>query len=473
MPALRRERREAELARWVRALPDDVVRVRPVLADRVRRRARAGGEFATRRRAAARRRAAGWRPTAARPAQPPPGMVVVDEDGYRSLPGAIEMYRAALALTAATSAATVDARQRGARPGPARTTTWAAAAAARWPGSRPGRRATSPARYAAYTESSRACGSAGHLADVLGCSITLGDLRVAQGRLGDAQRTYEQGLSSRPRPRRRPLRGTADMHVGLAEVLLERDDLAAAAEHLAAAERPRRAQRPAAVPVPLAGRPGPAPRGRGRPRRRARAARRGRRVYDGDYSPNVQPVPAVRARLHPPRRARHARGVGARTAAVADDEPVLPARVRARHAGPLLLARPHRARTRLAAARSACSTGCSRRPRRAAATGTVIEVLVLQALAPRPAATRPPRSARCSRAVALAEPEGYVRRLRRRGPPMAALLRGWPGDRAPRRTSAGSGRARTPARSPCRRRQPWSSRSATASSTCCGCWAPT
>src|SRR5439155_12242805 len=31
MPVMRRERREAELARWVRALPDDVVRTRPVL----------------------------------------------------------------------------------------------------------------------------------------------------------------------------------------------------------------------------------------------------------------------------------------------------------------------------------------------------------------------------------------------------------------------------------------------------------
>src|SRR6185369_4593291 len=31
MPAMARERREAELARWVRDLPDEVVRVRPVL----------------------------------------------------------------------------------------------------------------------------------------------------------------------------------------------------------------------------------------------------------------------------------------------------------------------------------------------------------------------------------------------------------------------------------------------------------
>ena len=49
------------------------------------------------------------------------------------------------------------------------------------------------------------------------------------------------------------LRGTADMHDGLAELALERGDLAAAAAHLAAQRRARRGGRPAPAPLPLAG----------------------------------------------------------------------------------------------------------------------------------------------------------------------------------------------------------------------------
>jgi LuxR family maltose regulon positive regulatory protein len=98
IPTMARERREAELARWVGALPDGVVRNRPVLAvllagalilvsdldtvderlSDVERSVRADDGT--------------W------PAQPPPDLTVVDEDGYRSLPARIAMYRAALAL---------------------------------------------------------------------------------------------------------------------------------------------------------------------------------------------------------------------------------------------------------------------------------------------------------------------------------------------------------------------------------------
>ena len=35
---------------------------------------------------------------------------------------------------------------------------------------------------------------AGHLSDVLGCTTTLADIRITQGRLDDAQRTLEDAL---------------------------------------------------------------------------------------------------------------------------------------------------------------------------------------------------------------------------------------------------------------------------------------
>ncbi len=58
-----------------------------------------------------------------------------------------------------------------------------------------------------------------------------------------------------------------------------------------------------------------------------------------------------------------------------------------------------------------------------ARTGSVIEILVLQALgSPRAGRRRAPPSCRLERALALAEPEGYVRIFVDEGAPMTALL---------------------------------------------------
>ena len=56
-------------------------------------------------------------------------------------------------------------------------------------------------------------------------------------------------------------------------------------------------------------------------------------------------------------------------------------------------------------------------------TGSVIEILIVQALALRARKDVPEALLSLDRAVALAEPEGYVRVFADEGPPMAALLR--------------------------------------------------
>ena len=293
MPALARERREAERARWLRALPDAVVQTRPVLAVAFVGTLAQVSDFATVGRrlddveALLRPHGGAW------PQQPPPGLVVVDEEGYRSLPATIGMYRAALALHDGDIGATVAQARAAlalAPPGDdlVRAGAGALAGLASWAAG------DIAGAHAAYTESVAGLRNAGFLADVLGCSVTLGDLCLVQGRLGAARRTFEAGLDLGAGR----LRGTADMHVGLAGVLLERDDLAGAAEHLAAAERlgehkglPQNPYRSRVVLARLREVEGDLD---------AALALlvEAERVYDGDYSPNVQPVPAVRARLH-------------------------------------------------------------------------------------------------------------------------------------------------------------------------------
>ena len=145
----------------------------------------------------------------------------------------------------------------------------------------------------------RASNGPGNISDVLGCSITLGDLRITQGRLGDARRTYEDALQlAAAHEVDGPLRGTADMLVGLSQIACERNDLAATAAHLRA--RRRRSASASVCPSSPTGGGWPA-RGCARPGEIWPGAvdllEEAERVYVGDFSPNVRPVPAQRARV--------------------------------------------------------------------------------------------------------------------------------------------------------------------------------
>src|SRR5205823_10846321 len=74
--------------------------------------------------------------------------------------------------------------------------------------------------YAAARASLR---RAGHHADALGCTIALADIRIAQGRLREAMRTYEEALRLAAEHGGPVLRGTADMHVGISGLHRERN----------------------------------------------------------------------------------------------------------------------------------------------------------------------------------------------------------------------------------------------------------
>ena len=139
---------------------------------------------------------------------------------------------------------------------------------------------------------------AGHIADVLGCAITLADIEIVQGRLTDAMRTYERSLRLAADQDGPVLRGTADMYVGMAALHRERDDLPAATQLLLAEPGAGRAPRDAAEPATARGSRWP---GSERPREtwtaRVELLDDAERVYVGDFSPDVRPIPAVRARV--------------------------------------------------------------------------------------------------------------------------------------------------------------------------------
>ena len=100
IPVMRKTRQEATVRGWLEALPDEVVRVRPMLSFAVAGALLTVGELEgveVRLRDAERwlqEAAATGEGSPARPGE----MVVADEEEYRRLPGAIELYRSALAL---------------------------------------------------------------------------------------------------------------------------------------------------------------------------------------------------------------------------------------------------------------------------------------------------------------------------------------------------------------------------------------
>ena len=408
---------------WLKALPDEVVRVRPMLSFAVAGALLTGGEpeeVEARLRDAER-----WLGEAAATGEgtlaPPGEMIVADEEEYRRLPGAIELYRSALALVRGDVPGTVRHARRtldlaltedhGVRAGAA-----GFLGLAFWTSG------DLEAAHPAWAQCAAGLRRSGQIADIFGCAIAMADIRLVQGRLGEAMRTYDQALQRASEQGGPVLRGTADMYVGMSEVHRERGDLQAATQQLLRSqelgEHNGLPQNPYRWRVAMA---------------RIRQAEgdlggaldllnEAERLYVGDFFPNVRPVPALKARVWIAQdRLGEALGWAREQGLSADDdlsylrefEHITLARMllaryqdeRSRHQAALLLDR-----LLLAAEEGG-------------RTGHVIEILVLQALALQAPGHIPAALACLERAVTLAEPEGYVRVFADEGPPMASLLR--------------------------------------------------
>jgi LuxR family maltose regulon positive regulatory protein len=426
IPAMLRSRQEAAVLGWLELLPDEVVRVRPVLSVGYAGALLAGGEFEG---VEARLRdAEGWLDgaTGIRQGSPAPAaeMVVVDDAEFRRLPAEIELYRAAQALVRGDGPGTVRHARRALELSPADDHLGRASAAALM-GLASWASGNLEAGHSGYAECMAGLRRAGHIADTFGCAIALADIRRTQGRLGEAMRTYEQALQRATQQGGPVLRGTADMYVGMSELHRERDDSPAATQQLL---RSQELGEHMGLP-------------QNRYRWRVAMARireaegdlggaldllsEAERLYVGDFFPNVRPVPALRARV------RVAQGelgealgwARERGLSVTDDLSYL------REFEHITLARVLLAQyTAKRAERSIQeATRLLERLLRAAEegqrTGSVIEILVLQALAHQARDDIPAALASLRRAVTLAEPEGYVRIFADEGPPIASLLR--------------------------------------------------
>jgi LuxR family maltose regulon positive regulatory protein len=426
IPAMLRSRQEAAVLGWLELLPEEVVRVRPVLSVGFAGALLAGGEFEG---VEARLRdAEGWLDgaTGIRPGSDAPAaeMVVVDDAEFRRLPAEIELYRAAQALVRGDGPGTVRHARRALGLSPADEHLGRASAAALM-GLASWASGDLEAGYSGYAECMAGLRRAGHIADTFGCAIALADIRRTQGRLGEAMRTYEQALQRASQPGGPVLRGTADMYVGMSELHRERDDLPAATQQLL---RSQDLGEHTGLP-------------QNRYRWRVAMARirqaegdldgaldllnEAERLYVGDFFPNVRPVPALRARVRVAQgELGEALGWAREQGLSVDDdlsylrefEHITLARV--------LLARYQDERAeRSVHEATRLLEGLLRAAEEGERTGSVIEILVLQALARQARGDVPAALASLRHALTLAEPEGYVRIFADEGPPMASLLR--------------------------------------------------
>ena len=233
VPAMGRNRQEAMVLGWLKALPDELVRARPVLSVHYAGALLLNGELEG---VEARLRdAEQWLDTKTDMGElaltSSAEMVVVDEAEFRGLAGNIAVYRAAIALALGDVANTMKYARRALDLVPEDDDHWRGSAAgflglAYWTSG------DLEAAHRFYAECMARVQRAGYLSDALGCSIALADIRISQGRLREAMSTYERGLQLATEQGGTVLRGAADMHVGMSELHRERDDLDAATQHL-------------------------------------------------------------------------------------------------------------------------------------------------------------------------------------------------------------------------------------------------
>ncbi len=424
-PATRQYRQEVTLRRWLEALPAELLQVRPVLSDAYAGSLLVRGEVEGVE--SHLQDAERWldpmtdgRGAIARS----PEIVVVDEEGFRALPASIAVHRAGQARILGDVAGTMAYARRAldlvgeddhlgrggaaALLGLAHWTNGDLDAAHRW-----------------YADGMASLEKAGYRSDVIGGAITQADIRIAQGRLSEAMTRYERGLEIATQQAGTVLRGAADMHVGMSMVLRERNELDAALRHLLTS---RELGEHVGLP-------------QNRYRWRVAMARireaegdldnavdllnDAQRLYVSDFSPEVRPIPALRAQVWIRQgRLGEARGwVRERGLSVDEDLTYL------REFEHITLARVLLAQ--YAAERAEGSihevTSLLKRLLRAAEegerTGSVLEVLVMQALAHQAQDDIPTALAALQRALTLAEPEGHIRTFVDEGQPMASLLR--------------------------------------------------
>jgi LuxR family maltose regulon positive regulatory protein len=424
-PTLNRERRFATLLGWLKALPDKIIRARPVLCYGYALASMACGEnegVESRLRDAER-----WLDTKTeigeRPESPLVEMVVADEEEFRRLPGLIALIRGGQALGRGDMPETVKYARRVLDLSPAGDHLMLGGAASQlglvaWTN---GDLGTAQRMTADGIENLRL---GGYVSPAIGGAIVLADIKITQGYLHEAMTTYQQGLQWATREGAPVLQGAADMYVGMSNLHYEHNDLKTATQCLLTSQSLGE----------LAGMPQNPYRGRAAMARIRQAQddldgalsllEEAERLYEGNYSPNVRPIASRKVRVWLTQgRLGEALGWAHEQGLSVEDElsylhefdHITLARVFiARYKTDRVEGDLHDALGLLARLLKSAEEGGRK--------GSMIEISILQSLAHQAQGDQPHALGSLERALSLAEPEGYVRSFIDEGKAMRLLV---------------------------------------------------
>jgi LuxR family maltose regulon positive regulatory protein len=410
---------------WVKALPDDLVRARPVLCAEYAWALLDGGEpeaAETRLRAAER-----WlditEEMSERSGTLPAEMVVVDEEHFRFLPATIATARASHAQALGDLPGSLMYARRALELTPEEDSLRRAQATALlgityWAS---GDLEAARKAMADWIDSMQ---KAGNIVFAVASTFALADIMVAQGRLREALRTYKQSLQLASGQDEQVQQISAHLYLGLAMLYHEIGDQEAAGQHLQESKK-------LGEVTPLIDWP-----------YRWRLAQARLKEAEGDLEaaldqfdeakhlyirvslPDIRPLEALKARVYV-KQGKLTKALAwarERDLSVDDDLSYL------REFEHITLARALIAEYKRDQAESSIlgAMGLLDRLLQAAdeggRLGSVIEILIVFALAHQARNNIPLALAPLERALTLAEPEGYVRIFVDEGPPMAKLL---------------------------------------------------
>ena len=418
LPATRQSRQESTLLGWLQALPDELLRKRPVLSVHYAGTLLQNGQLdgvESRLRDAER-----WLDIPAGLGEQP---IFLDEEDFQRLPGSIAMYHAAIALARGDVPNTMkyarevldlvredDYFMRGAASSLLGLAYWT--------------RGDLETAHRTYSDGMAYLQRSEYISDVIGGSVTLADIRITQGRLREAMSIYERGLQLATMQDGPILRGAADMHVGMSNLYREWNELETSVLHLQKSKGlgdlnglPKNPYRWRVVMARIR-------EIEGDPDQALALLDEAERLYQGDFSPNVRPLPALKARVWIKQGRLPEALAWAREQGLSAEGPLS----YLREFGHITLARIFLAQVKSDDQDRSIddATGLLGRLLKAAEeggrTGSVIEILVLLALAYHAKGELSAALEALERALTLAEPESYMRIFLDEGQAMRLLI---------------------------------------------------